>query len=90
MIAKSGNYTATVNDSIIVVDASGGPVTINLPAAASAKGHIYHIKKTDGSANALIIDANASETIDNALTMTTTTQYHAFSLVSDGANWWVY
>jgi hypothetical protein len=89
IVSKSGNYTATINDSVIVVDASGGAVTITLPAAAISKGRIYNIKKTDASVNALIVDGNASETIDGALTVNTTTQYHAFTLVCDGANWWI-
>jgi hypothetical protein len=89
VVSTSGNYTATVNDSVIVVNASGGSVTVTLPAAATAKGRMYNIKKTDASANSLVIDGNASETIDGALTLTTTTQYHSFTLVCDGSNWWL-
>jgi hypothetical protein len=89
VVSTAGNYTATVNDSVIVVDASGGSVTVTLPAAAAAKGRIYHIKKTDASANSIVIDGNASETIDGALTLATTTQYHSFTLVCDGSNWWL-
>ena len=86
-VSKTADYTATASDYIILVDSSGGAVTITLPAASGVPGRAYEIKKTDSSGNGVIIDANASETIDGALTVTTTTQYQSFSIVCDGSNW---
>ena len=74
---------------IKTIQASGGAVTITLPAAAGVKGRIYHIKKTDSSLNLLTIDGNGAETIDGSTTVNTTTQYHSFTLVCDGSSWWM-
>jgi hypothetical protein len=43
------------------------------------------VKRTS-AANNVIVDANASETIDGALTKTLSTQYALLALASDGAN----
>jgi hypothetical protein len=86
-VTKTSAYTATASDFTIRVDASGGAVTITLPAAASHTGRLYRIKKVDGSANAVTIDGNAAETIDGAATQSTTTQYASFTIQSNGTNW---
>jgi hypothetical protein len=63
----NSNYTILVSDGTILVDASGGPVSITLPTAASANGLIFNIKKIDSSANAVtlvgIIDGDTNPTI---------------------------
>ncbi len=89
VVSKTANYTATVNDYVILVDASGGAVTITLPAASTVSGRLYNIKKTDSSANAVILDGNAAETVDGSATISTTTQYQSFTVVCDGTQWWV-
>lgn len=73
--AKTANYTATANDGSIECDATGGAITITLPAASGTGGRIFAIKKTDSSGNAVTIDANASETIDGATTISLASQY---------------
>ncbi len=89
VVSKSADYTASAGDYVILVDASGGSVTITLPAASGVSGRVYYIKKTDSSGNSVIIDGNAAETIDGATTISTTTQYQAYTIVCDGSNWWV-
>ena len=84
---KSAGYTLTDGDDVILVDASGGSVTITLHAAATARKKAYYIKKMDSSANSVVIDGNAAETIDGAATKSTTTQYVSFTLIPDGTNW---
>lgn len=87
---KTGNYTVLTSDrnSTILVDATSGNVTITLIAAASAgDGFEVTIKKIDATANTVIIDGNASETIDGALTQTLTAQYDTLTIVCNGANW---
>ena len=73
--AKTSDYTATANDGSIEVVATSGAITITLPAASDAAGRIYVVKKTDSSGNAVTIDANASETIDGATTVSLASQY---------------
>ncbi len=85
-VAKSAAYTAG-GDETILVDATAAARTITLPAAAGKLGWIYNIKKVDSSANAVVIDGNASETIDGELTFSLTVQYMSLTIVSDGSNW---
>ncbi len=89
LVAKSGAYTITAADGLVVADASGGAFTVTLPAAADFTGRVYRIKKIDSSANAVTIDGNGSETIDGATTAVLSTQYEAITVVSDGTEWWV-
>lgn len=89
-LAKTANYTAVEadRDKLIVVDATAGTTTIALLAAATAgDGFQIAVKKTDASANTVVIDGNGTETIDGALTLTLSTQYSVAILTSDGSNW---
>lgn len=79
----------TPDDYLIIVDAAAGAVTVNLPAAASSVGRILQCKKKDASANAMTLDGNGAETIDRAATLSTTTQYTAFTVACDGTEWWI-
>ena len=89
LVTKTSGYTATATDYTILCNASGGAFTITLPAAASHTGRIYHIKKIDSSANAVTVDGNASETIDDGLTAVLTVQYESITIQSDGSEWWI-
>jgi hypothetical protein len=82
-------YTAPAYDCYIFCNAVGGAITVSLPAASSSAGRRYDIKKTDVSAYVVTIDANASETIDGALTLPINLQYESYTLVCDGATWWI-
>jgi hypothetical protein len=85
---KTGAYTATSSDDLILCDASGGAFTVTLPAASTNSGLILTIKKTDNSlANKVTIDGNGSETIDGATTRKLCTQYESYRIISDGSNW---
>lgn len=86
---QSSNYTADANtDDVILVNTTAGNVTITLPAAAS-RNRPYYIKNIGTAANLMTIDADASETIDNNLTVSTSTSMESMTLVSDGSNWWL-
>lgn len=80
-------YSATEGDWLIRVDTSGGGVTVTLPTAAAMKGLLLTVKKSDGGANTLTVDANGSETIDGATTATTTAAYGVLRLISNGSSW---
>jgi hypothetical protein len=80
--AKTGAYTAVKNDVVL----ANGTFTVDLTAAATvANGGIIVVKNT--GTGVITVDANASETIDGALTRTLTVQYESITLVSDGTNW---
>ncbi len=84
--AKTGAYTLTGTDGIILADTSGGAFTLTLPTASGIDGRTYTIKlATDG--NTLTVDGNGVETIDGSADTTLSTAGEAITLASDGANW---
>jgi hypothetical protein len=88
-LARTSNYTATENDVFIACDATGGAITITLPACASTRvGKRIVVKKID-NANNVILDGNASETIDGATTKTLSAQWAVMTIVNSGSSWLV-
>lgn len=88
-VAKTANYTATISDSTIRCDASGGAFTITLPSAVTVgAGKRYMIKRTDflASSNLLTIATTSSQTIDGATNEYLRSGTH-LKVESDGANW---
>jgi lysophospholipase L1-like esterase len=86
---KTANYAATMGDSVLLCNASAGPVTITLPTAAGIPGRSFQVKKTDSSANACSISTTGGQTIDGASTVSLTSQYSSRKMASDNANWQV-
>lgn len=84
---KTANYTLIVSDYTILFDATAGNLVATLPTAASSTGRVYNIKKMDSTANTVTIDANASETIDGALTKVISTQFNSYTIQSTGTAW---
>ena len=91
-LAKSVNYTVLAADhgKLILVDATAGPVTITLPAVATAgDGFWVAVKKIDSSAEAVTVDGDGAETIDGVATRTLTKQYEAEIYRGDASAWHV-
>jgi len=86
-LVASTPYVATLAAPVLLVDASGASITVNLPAAAG--GGRFVVKKKDSSAYTVTIDADGAETIDGALTQVLAFQYDSLTLVSDGSDWWL-
>jgi len=76
-------------DKVILVDASGGPITITLPTAANSDSVFYCVKALDVSGGNVTIDGDGAETIDGAATITLNVQYQSVFIISDGTQWWV-
>jgi hypothetical protein len=94
--SKTADFTVWADDSsgspksVYLVDASGGAVTVTLPAAAStdaAAGRPVTVKNS-GASNNVTLDGDASETIDGATTLALTPGDCA-RIVSDGTAWHV-
>ena len=83
----SANYTAA-DGEIVLVDASGGAVTITLPSPSA--GARVRVKKTDASTNTVTVSPSATETIDGASSHTISKQYETYEYVSDGTNWFIF
>ena len=75
--------------AIVLVDATGGAVTINLPTVVGITRRRYLVKKTDASANAVTVDSAGAETIDGATTQTLLTQYDSLEIVTNGTEWFI-
>jgi len=86
---KTANYTLTLFDSVILGDATSGSIIITLPLASAQKGRVYHVKKIDDSVNTVTIKGSGSETIDGDNTKVLSSQYLAFSVITDETQWWI-
>lgn len=85
----TASTTVVDSDDLILADATGGAITVTLPAASVNAGRRFTVKKVDASANAVTYDGAGAETIDNGGTFGWTTQYSAYTIQSDGTAWWV-
>jgi len=88
LTSASSPFTVTdlMAGTLFEVDASGGAVTINLPAISGLTlGGAWSIgiKKTDSSSNAVTAVRNGTDTIDGATSKATSRQYGGFVLVPD-------
>lgn len=75
----------TTGNVLYLVDATSGAITLNVPTAVGNTA-VYAFKKTDTSANAVIVDANSTETINGDLTAVIQYKNTSFQMVSDNAN----
>lgn len=75
-------YTPTNADSVLLVNTSGGAVTINLQAAAARAGLDLTIKDDTGNAaaNPISVVRNGAETIDGLTTYPIDSNYGAATL----------
>lgn len=86
--APTSGSTVTGGSKILFLcDSTLGNVTASLPAAATCSGETIAFKKTDASANTVIIDGNGSETIDGSTMQTLSNRFDYLVISSDGAGW---
>lgn len=89
LVTKNTDYVATRADQFIAVDASGAPRVITLPTAATKKGLLIYVKKTDSSANTVTVARSGSDTIDGDTSAVLNSQYTSVGFVSDGVSAWL-
>ena len=82
------NYTATIDDYMLVVDASAGDVMITLPLADDCYRREYVIKKIDNTSN--LVHIYSSSMIDGAEDYYLYSQFNSIKVKSDGINWLVF
>ena len=82
-------YTLTRLDSVLLVDATAGAVTVTVPAAADYTDRQWIVKKIDASANAVTLDATGANTIDGAGTLILASQWDSAHIASNGTAWFV-
>jgi len=88
IITKTANYTAAINDGLILCDASGGAFTITLPTAVGNTGKTLSFKSISSALfNQVTIDGAGTETIDGYLTKKIVSKGDFLTIASDGASW---
>lgn len=73
----------------ILVDATTGAATINLPAVATCPGREYVIMKIDVSANVVTLDGSGGELINGAATQPISNQYAFYRIQNNGTAWYI-
>ena len=86
--SKQQDYTLTASDHTVLVNCSGGNVTITLPTAVGCPGRLYVIKRVDTSGNSVNIDANGSEQIEGSTSLVGVAAGGSLTLQSDNSGWW--
>ena len=85
----SANYTINANDSIVLVDATGGAITITLPIALESEQKRLTVKKIDASANSVTVASQGASLIDGAATKALAAQYVSFDFTAFNGNWYI-
>lgn len=86
-VTKTANYTVTTADHLVYADTTGGNITLTLPALAGVTQNVVYSFQKTAAANTLTLDADGSETIENAATLALTAQHARVDLVSNGSQW---
>lgn len=88
---RSVTTTGTVvsGDYLLLCDATGGAITMTLPAAALVPGRIYAFKRINAGANAVTVDGYGAETIDGAATHVLTPQWNNVLIMTNGVAWFI-
>ena len=90
-ISTSSTLTAANQRQLINGDATGGIITITLPAAATVgSGWAVQIRKADISANLVVISRSGTDLINGVTTLSLAVQHQSLILFSlGGTNWGV-
>ncbi|MDJ0342275.1 hypothetical protein QMK19_03615 [Streptomyces sp. H10-C2] len=86
--AVTANYAVTTLDEVVLVDATGGPVTVTLPTAVGRATRCT-VQKTDASANAVTVATTGGQTIKGASTFPLATRWTTVTAIPSGGNWYV-
>jgi hypothetical protein len=81
-------YGVQLSDQIILVDETGGAVTVELPSP-TYEGETYLIKQITGGANNTTVQTADSATIDGSATQSIAAQWDFIEVVSDGTDYFI-
>jgi hypothetical protein len=85
----STSRALTIDDSTVVIDATGGARIITLPTAVGCKGRQYTVIRGGSGANPVDINTTSSQTISTYASWRLLIQGEAVTVESDGANWYI-
>ena len=88
VVVSAGPYSIGTEFNVLV-DASGGPITVTLPLTGTRPGNDVLVMKTDSSSNTVTVSRSGADTVDGVVTQLLTMQGDSVLLVADGAaaNW---
>ncbi len=90
-VSASGDISSANKEVFEKVNASAGAVSRNIFTAAGFSGFKVHVKKTDTSANAVTVQPKvAGQTIDGFPSVSIAKYNDSLSMMSDGANWFIF
>lgn len=81
----SSPYSASFGQWVLV-DASGGPVTVTAPSSVGTDGESFTVNKTDASSNGVTVAGSGGETINGSATELIEDQFASVQFASDGVN----
>ena len=88
-VTVNSSTNISVSSQVIFVEASAGPIPVNLPQASGVSRKEFHIKKIDNTPNVVTIEPYGSDTIDGELNYTISIPYNSRRVYSDGNNWFI-
>jgi len=93
-ISNVSNTNTTIssdqnNQTVYFVSASLGDTLMTLHNASDVAGRQYTFKKTDATANQVVVSGTGSDTIDGQSTYALTNQYESIHVVSNGTEWYI-
>lgn len=83
----SASYTVVPTDEVIAVSLSAVSVVCHLPPVTQYPGRRLFLKKLDAGAQTVSFDANGSETIDGAATVSLSVRYSTLQIVAGASEW---
>ena len=88
VITITTSYTIESDMFYIRADATGGILTVTLPAANQYSGRQILIKKVDASVNAVTVGITGTDTIEGAASVSLAAQWAGQGFISNGNNGW--
>lgn len=88
--AVSSNGSIALTDEWLLVDTTGGAVSLALPSPATKRA--YRIKDVggDSEANPITLTRNAAEEIEGvAASRALSVNYGSWVVIADGTDWWI-
>lgn len=79
-----GLYTPTVQDAILLINATAAAVTIDLQDPSRQHGLVLTLKRIDATANAVTLTG----TVDGVVNPTIVGQYHGMQIFADETGWY--
>jgi hypothetical protein len=83
----TASYAVSLSDQLVLASSALGAVVLTLPAATAELQVVF--KRTDSSANAMTIAAQAGQLIENSASPLALAALGRARLYSDGTSWWV-